>query len=173
MLPPIATEADATQLGITATQQALTRASIRIRGWLHQQITIGQSTITATGPTVRLPQRPVASVASVTLDGAAIAYTLKAGVVTVDTDAEVRITYTHGFVAVPDEILELVCQVASRMSAEPAALQQGIQQATNGPFSVGYGWDAWKAQSGLTAGEKATLRRYWPELPRTIPVGRG
>ena len=173
MLPLIATETDAADLGITVTAQSLNRAAIRVRGWLRQRITMAQSTINASGPIVRLPQRPVVSVDAVTLDGAAIDYTLKAGVVTVDTGEEFQITYTHGFAEVPDEILELVCQIASRMADAPKELQQGVQQATNGPFTVGYGMDAWKAQSGLTAGEKATLRRYWPEPPRTIPVGIG
>ena len=40
-----------------------------------------------------------------------------------------------------------------------------------GPFSVGYGWDAWKAQAGLAQGEKDTLDRYWPALPQIIVTG--
>lgn len=171
MLPPIATTTDATDLGVTVTQAALVRASTRIRGWLRQQVTVGQSTITANGPSIRLPQRPVTAVVSVTRDGTAIDYTLASGAVEVDGTEPVQVTYSHGYVTVPDELIELVVQVASRMDAAPAELQQGAQQATSGPFTVGYGWDAWKAQSGLTAGEKETLRRYWPQLPRTIPLG--
>ena len=171
MLPPIATTTDAAELGVTVTQAALIRASTRVRGWLRQQVTVGQSTITADGPAIRLPQRPVTEVVSVTRDGAAIDYALSGGVVEVAGADPVRVVYSHGYLTVPDELIELVVQVASRMDAAPAELQQGAQQATSGPFTVGYGWDAWKAQSGLTAGEKETLRRYWPQLPRTIPLG--
>lgn len=173
MLPLIATESDAAELGITVTAQSLNRAAIRVRGWLRQRVTMAQSTITASGPIVRLPQRPVVSVDAVALDGSAIDYTLRAGVVTVDTDDEIQITYTHGYAEVPDEILELVCQVAERLATPaPAPVAAGAQQLTAGPWTIGYGFDSYKAQAGLTAGEKATLRRYWPDLPRTISVGR-
>ena len=174
MLPPLATQTDAVNLGFTVDDAALMRASIRIRGHVRQQITVGASTIVARGPIIRLPQRPVTGVESVTLDGAAIAYTeTGSNVIEVDSCERVTVTYTHGFVFVPDDLVELVCQVATRLAAPTdGMLAAGAQQATAGPFTVGLGWDAWKAQSGLTAGDKETLRRYWPDVPRTIPLGR-
>ena len=172
MLPPLATQTDAVNLGFVVDDTALMRASIRIRGHVRQQITAGTSTITARGPLIRLPQRPVRSVDAVTVDGTAVAYEVAGGLLEVDTRELVTITYSHGFDFVPDELIELTCQVATRLAAPTdGMLAAGAQQATAGPFTVGLGWDAWKAQSGLTAGDKETLRRYWPDMPRTIPLG--
>ena len=91
------------------------------------------------------------------------------------TSATGRLTvaYTHGLTTLPDELVELVCMVAARIDASPttSAIAQGVQQQTSGPFSIGYGWDSYKAQSGLTEGEKQVLGSYWPKLPRTITLG--
>ncbi len=70
-----------------------------------------------------------------------------------------------------DDLIELTCQIAARMSATPADLAQGVQQQSAPGYSVGYGWDAWKAQAGLTAGELATLKRMFPAIPRTLSLG--
>lgn len=71
----------------------------------------------------------------------------------------------------PDDLIELTCQIASRMDSTPAEMAQGVQQQSAGGYSVGYGWDAWKALSGLTAGELDALRRMYPPLPRTLSLG--
>ncbi len=70
-----------------------------------------------------------------------------------------------------DDLIELTCQIAARLTSTPAELAQGVQQQAAGPFSAGFGWDAWKALSGLTAGELDTLRRMFPERPRTLSLG--
>ena len=174
MPQPLASVADAADFGLTVTEAAIRRASARIRGHVRQQITQGTSTIKARGPVFRLPERPVESVTSVTRDGQPVAFTLEGSVLTVDSLDVVTVTYSHGYVLVPDELIELVCSVAARIEAVPASspLAQGVQQQTSGPFTVGYGWDSYKAQSGLTAGEKEVLARYWPRLPQIIVTGR-
>ena len=75
-----------------------------------------------------------------------------------------------------DDLIELTCQIADRLGTTSKALASGVQsqqQAAPGSFSQGvtYGWDAWKAQSGLTAGETATLKRMFPAMPRTLSMG--
>ena len=65
---------------------------------------------------------------------------------------------------------------AAETWTKPGATLQDTQQALQAcgyvdRFSVGYGWDAWKAQSGLTAGELGTLKRMFPEIPRTLSLG--
>ena len=175
MPQPLASVADAADFGLTVTEAAIRRASARIRGHVRQQITQGTSTIKARGPVFRLPERPVESVLSVTdADGNAVGFDLAGSVLTVQSLDVVTVTYSHGYVLVPDELIELVCSVAARIEAVPASspLAQGVQQQTSGPFTVGYGWDSYKAQSGLTAGEKEVLDRYWPRLPQIIVTGR-
>ena len=175
MPQPLASVAEAQGFGLTVTQPALARASARVRGYLRQQVTQGTSTIKARGPVFRLPERPVEYVLSVTdADGNAVGFDLAGSVLTVQSLDVVTVTYSHGYALVPDELIELVCSVAARIEAVPASspLTQGVQQQTAGPFTVGYGWDSYKAQSGLTAGEKEVLARYWPRLPQIIVTGR-
>lgn len=156
----------------------LRRASARIRGYLGQDISSGTSTVTARGPVFRLPQRPVNSVSSVADEnGTTLAHTIEGSIITTAHLGMVTVTYTHGLAALPDELIELVCQVAARLKGNAAntALASGVQQQqqTAGVFQSGvtYGWDAWKSQAGLTQGEKDTLNRYFPRLPQIITMG--
>ena len=173
-LPLLASTDDAAEWGFASVSPtSLMRASARIRGYLSQQVTTGTSTITARGPVFRLPQRPVVAVASVTdPDGKPVDFELSGSVVTTGSLDLLTVSYSHGMAALPDELVELVCQVASRLDTPTPALAAGVQSEGVGPFSVGYGWDSYKAQAGLTQGEKDTLDRYWPRLPQIIVMGR-
>lgn len=76
---------------------------------------------------------------------------------------------------VPDGLIDLTCAIAQRLASMPKALIEGQQQKqqTSGPFQQGatYGWDAWKAKSGLDAGELAELKKLYPPIPRSIAMG--
>ena len=176
MQQPLASVADAADFGLTVTEASLRRASARIRGHIRQQVTYGTSTTILPESDRRLPERPVVSVESVTgEDGAALVEGIDWELIgdRINTTARSRltVTYTHGLDVLPDELVELVCTVAARMGGMPAELQAGVQQQGAGPFQQTYGWDAYKAASGLTEGEKQVLARYWPRLPRTITLG--
>ena len=176
MLEPLASAADAADYGITVTAAGLARASARIRGHVRQRITYGTSTVTLPASDRRLPERPVVSVESVVSeDGTALVagtdYELVGDRVDTARTDRLTVTYTHGLGTLPDDLVELVCTVAARMGGMPAELQAGVQQQGAGPFQQTYGWDAYKAASGLSEGEKQVLARYWPRLPRTITLG--
>ena len=176
MLQPLASAADAADYGITVTAAGLARASARIRGHVRQRITYGTSTVTLPASDRRLPERPVVSVESVVSeDGTALVagtdYELVGDRIDTARTDRLTVTYTHGLGTLPDDLVELVCTVAARMGGMPAELQAGVQQQGAGPFQQTYGWDAYKAASGLTEGEKQVLARYWPRLPRTITLG--
>lgn len=76
---------------------------------------------------------------------------------------------------VPDGLIDLTCAIAQRLASIPKAVLEGQQQKqqTSSQWQQGvtYGWDAWKAKSGLDTGEMAELRRMYPAMPRTIPLG--
>lgn len=76
---------------------------------------------------------------------------------------------------IPDGLIDLTCAIAQRLASIPSALANGQQQQsqTAGGFShsIGYGWDAWKAKSGLDTGEMAELKKMFPPVPRSIPMG--
>ena len=176
MLEPLASVADAADYGITVTAAGLARASARIRGHVRQRIAYGTSTVTLPASDRRLPERPVVSVESVVSeDGTALVagtdYELVGDRIDTARTDRLTVTYTHGLGTLPDDLVELVCTVAARMGGMPAELQAGVQQQGAGPFQQTYGWDAYKAASGLTEGEKQVLARYWPRLPRTITLG--
>ncbi len=171
-LPPLASTVDAAEYGLTVTDASLLRASARIRGHVRQQITYGVSTVVLPESSRVLPERPVRSVASVVdADGAAVAYTLEGSRIVTNARGRLTVTYTHGMDTLPDELVELVCSTANRLGSIPAQLVAGTQQEGTGPWQHTYGFDSHKAASGLTAGEKEVLARYWPRVPRTIPLG--
>ena len=178
MLQPLASVADAADFGLTVTEAALRRASARIRGHVRQQITYGASTVVLPESDRRLPERPVVSVSSVVdEEGATLVagtdYELVNGCIDTTASGRLTVTYVHGWEILPDELLELVCTVAARLGGMPAELTAGVQSTgAAGPFSgPTYGWDSYKAASGLTEGEKVALGRYWPRIPRTITLG--
>ena len=173
MLEPLATLARANDLGYSPSAELIARASVRVRGYLRQTITADTSTVTARGPVFRLPQRPVRSVDSVLdADGTPIEFSVSGSLVTVGSLDEVTVAYSHGYELVPDELVDVVCQVANRLSVSAPELEQGVQQQSAGPWQASMGWDAWKALSGLTSGEKQVLDRYYPVLPGIVTVGR-
>lgn len=172
MLPALATAADATAFGITVTDAALLRASTRVRAFVGQRISDGTSTVTARGTLLRLPQRPVRSITSVVdEDDNPVEYTLSGGgILEVQDRCEVTVTYEHGFEdgSLPDELVEVVCTIAARLESVDPALASGVTQEQSGSASQTFGWDAWKANSSLTAEEKAVLSRLFPRVPRTF-----
>ena len=172
----LATVDEAGMYGLIVTDAALMRASARIRGHVRQQISYGTSITVLPWSNRRLPERPVVSVESVTgEDGAALVagtdYELVGDRIETARPGRLTVTYTHGLMGLPDELTELVCTVAARMGGMPTELQAGVQSQGAGPFQQTYGWDSYKAASGLTEGEKQVLARYWPRLPRTITLG--
>ena len=176
MLPALASPGDALAFGLTVTYEALMRASARIRGHVRQQITYGTSTVALPESSRRLPERPVLSVESVLdADGVALVegtdWELVGDRIESSRRGRLTVTYVHGMTDLPDDLVEVVCSAAYRLDSIPAALVAGTQQEGTGPWQHTYGFDSHKGTSGLTAGEKEVLARYWPRLPRTIPLG--
>jgi hypothetical protein len=170
VLANLATQSDATAYGYgTISNAFFARASARVRGYVRQRITAGTSTIVARGPVILLPERPVASVTLVKDEnGDTILpekYTLRqGGVLEVPEYGEnLTITYSHGFTALPDELVEVVCNVASRLSQINPAAAAGVIQETGGSESVSFGFDSYNAISDLTTGEKMVLDRLFPK----------
>jgi hypothetical protein len=171
-LPALASAADMAAYGYDAVSTGvLARASVRVRRFLRQDITAGSSTITVStpGPWL-LPQRPVRAVVSVVdASSAAVDYELRGSMLHPSTCPELpgTVVYQHGFLIAPDELIETVCAVASRISGMPAAVAAGVRTEQAGGEAVTWGAEAFAATAELTAGEKAALRRLFPKLPHT------
>jgi len=175
MLPDLATPADLTSYGYPDVAGGfLARASARVRRHTRQQITAGTSTVALPSWPYRLPQRPVVEVVSVeTSDGTQLAYELStSGVLKVRRHwgGPIHVTYDHGFDELPDELVELVCSIAARLSRTPDAVSSGATSEQAGGEAVAWGSDAWRGTTGLTAEEKAALDRLFPKVPATVAL---
>jgi len=175
----LADQTDATAFGYGAISSAMfKRASARVRGYVRQEITADTSTIIVRGPIVVMPERPVTEITTVKdITDPDDPYTLSAdewvlrsgGILeTPNFGGNLEVTYDHGFATVPDEVIELVCGVASRLTQINVAAASGVQQETAGSESVTFGFDSYKAISDLTAGEKAVLDRLFPRMSNVV-----
>ncbi len=186
-MPTLANLADqtaATAYGYgTIASGMFARASARVRGYTRQQISTGTSTVTGRGPIVTLPQLPVNAITSVTdvsdPDVPVLLtddeYQLRAGgtLEVPNYGGNLEIVYTHGWATLPDELIELVCAVASRMANSNAAAASGVQQETGGSESVTFGFDSYNAISELSKGEKAMLNRIFPPRASVVVMRAG
>lgn len=153
-------------------------ASARVRTYTGQDFTQATTTsqVKVRNRIARLPQRPVTAVASVVdLNGNAVVYTwLNDDRIQIghrfqhDTFAfepwhdplgEVRVSYTHGYTDIPDDIVAVVCQVAARAFGRPADTT-GLQQESIAGYSYSVGAAAAAGTVGLMLDEKAALDVY-------------
>lgn len=169
MLPVLAAQADATGYGYPTIPDAwFARASTRVRRFLHQEITQSESStiLSGRGPWL-LPQRPVVSVTSVVdANSVAVEYALDGPWLAAASCGPLTVTYVHGFSPVTDELIELVCSIASRMSKLPDAVVSGARTEQAGGEAITWGVEAFNAGGSLTSAEKDELRLLFPKLPR-------
>jgi hypothetical protein len=92
---------------------------------------------------VRLPQRPVTAVASVSVDGETMdadGYTWTAQGALSRTYGywwtPVTVTYTHGYDTIPDDVAQVVAELVVAQFATPPG---GVRSETIGGYSVSYG----------------------------------
>lgn len=127
---------------------------------------------------IRLPQRPVISVASVVdLNAVPITvFTVVNNVVHLDPMVPdpwaweprrtalgfVDVTYTHGYNPLPDDLVGLVCQVAGR-GYGTLPTESGVSQESLGAYSYTIGSTAAAGPFGLFAGEEAWLEQFADE----------
>jgi hypothetical protein len=158
----------------------LVDASATVRAYAGQQFSAGTSTVRlkAHRGKVRLPQRPVVAVTAVDdVDGNTLSFTWDAGdsVIVAGSGGAlnafeiepfrtgrpvwVDVTYDHGFDAVPDDIVAVVCQVAGRAYGTPST-EAGTTQETLGSYSYSTGSAAGAGPLGLLPDERAVLDRY-------------
>lgn len=167
----LATQQQATAFGYgTIAAGYFKRASARVRAYTRQQIDAGTTVLEVRAPVVLLPQRPVRAVTSVVNAAGDVLvegddWVLRGGgILEIPNEGgQVTVEYAHGFETVPDEIVEIVCGIAARMSTQSDAASAGVIQETGGSESVSYGFDSYKAVSALSAGEMAMLDRLFPK----------
>lgn len=183
----LATQADLTRFGydIPANADALLeRASARLRlAAGHQMVTPDTSTVTfmpQLRPRLRLWQFPARAVHSVirndtgeditsqcALDGNDLllpsygSFLYPPDVLSWFGFTSITVTYSHGWAVVPDELVELVCAVAVRMSGTKPDRDPAIVAQTVGDVSQQINPAALGLASGLLPGEVATIRRVF------------
>jgi len=170
-LPPLIDVDDLVEYGYDASAEAkIASASARVRRFTGQQITPGSSETTLRGPGPwLLPQRPVTAITTkVDSAGADVDVDLDGQWVSSAACAPITVTYTHGFDPLPDQLVELVCAIASRLASIPAAMAAGVRTEQAGGESITWGADGWSGTSGLTRPEMEALREIFPKRPRTV-----
>ena len=75
-----------------------------------------------------------------------------------------------------EALTELVCAIACRLEnadtlPEAQNMGLGVSSETAGPFAYSYGFDAYKATSGLSAGELQRLKAILPRAARVYLMG--
>jgi len=133
----------------TKVESILDKASELFRLRSGQQFTAGSSLVRlkVNGGVVRLPQRPVVSVESVTDDeGYPVGYTRFGSVLTTVLRSHqfVRVSYTHGG-DVPDVVRLCIADIARKVLEIPADARGGLSQfsTTDGPFSNSGTYASW------------------------------
>lgn len=169
---------DLTGADETRMQALLDDASAAVRGYTGQEFTSSSTTLRLKARTgvLRLPQRPVTAVASVEdTDGNALSYEwmgddriylwslspLNAWEINISRTRllYVDITYTHGYAAVPDDIVAVVCQMASRAYGI-SPTDSGRQSESIQGYSYSVGGAAASGGVGMLNDERAVLDRY-------------
>lgn len=167
----------------------LADAIAAVQSYTGQQIAEGTSTVVVpvNRGMVRLTQIPVQSVDDVqTLGGAPIGFDFDGiRTITLNLDGAIRrfdlepfrrtprtikVTYTHGFDPIPDDILAVVFQVAGRAyGVNPT--DTGINQETLGSYNYSTGSAASSGALGFLLPERMVLDRY-RMVGRSFATGR-
>lgn len=184
-LPPLATISDVecrlarslTEAESDRMECLLRDASAAVRSYTGQQFTVtedDQVRIKVRGGMIRLPQRPVTAVSAVaSTTGTALLHTWDAGsqiwLSTYLPSANLAphrnagqyadVTYSHGYATVPDDIVAVVCQMASR-ALGTAPDQTGVQSETVVSYSYQLGAAAAAGGIGMLPAERQVLDRY-------------
>ncbi|MFC4006637.1 hypothetical protein ACFOY2_05355 [Nonomuraea purpurea] len=183
---PLASPADAARLGYALPEgrgmEMLARASARLRREAGRPISSTISTVRrrVEGGTALLPGGPITAVSTVARlpedGGATLTGWRWDGMERVHRIplwcGDVNVTYAHGFTSMPDELLDLVCSVAARLSSteEAAGMEAGIRSESIDDYSVTYAAEAVETASGLLPGEAAQLAAFLGSSPGAYVV---
>lgn len=161
----------------TRADALLDGASARVRSYTGQTFTQATTTdrLRVRSGAVRLPQRPVTDVTAVAdMNTNDVTHTWHNGdVVYVTADVPdswaweprrnglswVDVTYEHGYAAVPDDVIEVVCQMVLRAFGQPAD-GAGFTSESVGTYSYSVGAAAAAGAVGMLADERAALDVY-------------
>lgn len=145
-LPPLATAADLTMLGIAippgiSATALLDGVSAAIRDAAGCPITLTTSVVTigaGRGQWLDLPSQPVASVDSLAMDGVPVTdwklvdgrLWRECGWQHGSTPVNITVSFTHGYVVVPQDIVNLACMLAApalQAAADGFSTPRGIE----------------------------------------------
>jgi hypothetical protein len=148
-------------------------ASAKIRSYTGRTFTQATSSVTVDicCNKATLPDGPVLSITSVTVDGQAVSYTRVGRKLTIIGGyLSAVVVYVHGYAEVPADIRAVVCQIAGRAYGANAQ-DSAVQTESLGSYAVGFGAAGAAGPLGMLNDERAVLDRYRsPAAPiRTTP----
>lgn len=156
--------------GNDRAQALLDDASAAVTGYTGRSFTEDETTETLTveGGKVTLSHGPVLEIVSVEVDGDPVEYTWSSGrKVTIDHVSDfawsgavvVEVTYSHGYAAVPADIVAVVCQIAGRAYGTNPQ-RSGYTAESLGDHSETLGSSGASGALGILPDERAVLNRY-------------
>lgn len=171
---PLASPGDALlygyQLPADMAEARLAQASVRIRRAAGWGINSATHTVrfAVEYDEVALPSPPVTAVVSVSSVGRDGSVTALDPVRDWQWDGgeriaflrfveRVEVVYTHGFVVIPNELVELVCSVAQRLANTPVGMEAGIRSVTIDDYSRTFAAEARQDAASLLPGEQDAL----------------
>lgn len=174
---------------LARAEALLADVSAAVRAYTGQEFTAGTSTDQLVRPRngiVRLPQRPVTAVGTVTdLNANTLFYTwLQDDRVEVSGNVpdsfafepwrngitRVFVTYDHGYEEIPGDIIAVVCQIAARALGRSPD-EAGVTQESIAGYSYTIGTAAGSGPLGMLPDERAVLDRYTHPQIGSIRVG--
>ena len=171
-------------------------ASATVRRFTKRDFTVTQTTvgIRPIGHKIKLPQKPVLAVASITVrlpnsltdttipgwywdgsdeiwltDGGAIINLAEELMFAMEWETPMcYVTYTHGDAIVPDDVVGVVCSMVTRLITAPGL--GGVISESVGEFSYRLSDTAAQGPMGLTDAEKKILQTYIPRKTATAEL---
>lgn len=158
----------------TRAERLLDDASAAVREWTGQHFTQATTTISVRPKRgkVRLPQRPVTAVTTVTdvagnpllfewLGSDRVKVTLTSFEIEGTYTGLVKVTYTHGYAAdeIPRIVVAIVCQIAGRALGQKPE-DTGKTQESLGEYAYAVGAAAAAGAVGMLSDERLALERY-------------
>lgn len=153
------------------TISALENADSYIKGMLGQSIESATTTVAleANGRRrLQLPEVPVTAVTAVTMGLPAVAFTpyrftTDGGLYRTDrygwpSAGAVTVTYTHGYVVIPDDLVALACRVARGLASDVG----DVRSESVGSYSITYLRSATGERQLLSDEDRTILDRYRP-----------
>lgn len=80
------------------------------------------------------------------------------------------VTYSHGYITLPDQLIDVTCSIAERLANTVPGMESGVRSEGVGDYTVTFAVESIDTASGLLPGEKATLDDIFGNKQRATTI---